>query len=140
MAKLLAEIEDPAMYVLDYTANAQLKGVRDTLPEFIRILRAKHPVTPILMVSSYPYPDELDAVRETGQPTEWRTALTEVYRRQLEKSRAEGDENIYFLDGTTLLGENPDECTVDACHATDLGFYKISNAMAPVIRGILEGE
>lgn len=140
MARLLAQIEDPAMYVLDYTANAQLEGVRNTLAEFIRILREKHPVTPILMVSSYPYPAELDAARETGKPTEWRTALTEVYRKQLEKSRSEGDENIYFLDGMDLLGEDPDECTVDGCHATDLGFYRISNAMAPVIRRILEGE
>ena len=138
MAKLLAEIEDPAMYVLDYTANAGLNGIRNTLSEFIRILREKHPVTPILMVSSYPYASELAFTRETGTPTAERIGVTEVYRKQLETSRSEGDENIYFLDGMTLLGEDPEECTVDGIHATDLGFYKISNAMAPVIRKILE--
>ena len=139
MAKLLAEIENPAMYVLDYTANAHLQGIRNTLADFVRILREKHPVTPILMVSSYPHMPEMELMRETGRQTDVRIALTETYRNQLEKSRSEGDENIYFLDGTTLLGEDPGECTVDGTHATDLGFYKISNVMAPVIRKILEG-
>ena len=48
-----------------------------------------------------------------------------------------GDKNIHFLDGTTLFGADPSECTVDGCHATDLGFYQIAKHMAPVIENIL---
>lgn len=139
MARLLSEIEDPAMYVLDYSANAGLQGIRDTQENFIRILREKHPVTPILLVSRYPYAREYATLRDTGKFTAGFIELTETYRKHLEKFRSEGDEHIYFLDGTTLLGDYPEDCTVDGVHGTDLGFYKISNVMAPVIRKILEG-
>ena len=47
------------------------------------------------------------------------------------------DDKPFVLDGTTLYGSDPSECTVDGCHATDLGFYKIAQNMAPVIENIL---
>ena len=134
MAELLAEISDPAMYVLDYDANAGVTGLKATLTAFIDILRKKHPETPILLVSRLPMKHEFLT------PTAYvpsRRELTEVHLNELARRREAGDKNIHFLDGSTLYGPDPSECTVDGIHSTDLGMYFIAKTMAPVIERIL---
>ena len=53
----------------------------------------------------------------------------------VEKKKASGDNNIFFVDGNTLYG-NKDihEFTVDGLHPTDLGFYMIAKNLYPIIR------
>ncbi|WP_259392080.1 SGNH/GDSL hydrolase family protein [Paenibacillus thiaminolyticus] len=47
MAHVITEIANPSMLVLDYEANAINPDLlKQTLPEFIRIYRAAHPVVP----------------------------------------------------------------------------------------------
>ena len=133
MAELIADIRNPAMFVLDYDANANVEGLDATLPTFIEILRKKHPVTPILLVSRLLYENEF----LQSQYTEERLGFTRIHLRELNRRREMGDLNIHFLDGTALYGPDPSECTVDGCHATDLGFYQIAHRMAPVIERIL---
>jgi len=63
-------------------------------------------------------------------------------RRDFQKNlvnerRSAGDENIYFLDGSEVLGDDYDECTVDGSHPTDLGSARIADALLPVIEKIL---
>lgn len=132
-AKLLASVPDPAMFVLDYYANVKNDGLRATLATFIDILRDAHPEVPILMVSGTMLKNEL----ERDEYTPERMEQTEIYLAELRKRRDGGDKNIHFLDGTSLYGADPTECTVDGTHATDLGFYMIAHRMAPVIAGIL---
>ena len=137
MAELLAEIENPAMYILEYDANAGSDGLRATLANFIDILRKKHPEVPILQVS------KMYGAREVWMGTEFndtRLALTDAHLDVLRQRRAAGDRNIHFLDGMTLYGTDPSECTVDGTHATDLGFYFEAHRMAPVIRNLLDNQ
>lgn len=134
MAELIAQIKDPAMIVLDYDANAHCDGLEATLPTFIDIIRKAHPEVPILLVSRLPFKDEF---LETNEYKEDRFRYTAIHMAELKRRRDMGDKNIHFLDGSTLYGPDPSECTVDGCHATDLGFYQISKRMAPVIERIL---
>jgi hypothetical protein len=53
------------------------------------------------------------------------------------KRRADGDKNIHFLDGSTVLGDDYYECTVDGSHPTDLGSYRIAEALNVAIKQIL---
>ena len=133
-AEAIAEIEDPAAIVLDYDANAGEVGLRNTLSNFLDILRKKHPVTPILLVSRLPYASEFS---DEDDCLEYRQQVTEIHLNELGRRREAGDKNIHFLDGSTLYGEAPSECTVDGAHATDLGFYQIARRMAPVIDRII---
>ena len=56
IAGLLAEIEDPAMYILDSEANSiSAEKVRERVPRFLEILRRDHPETPIVIVTKVPY-------------------------------------------------------------------------------------
>ena len=104
------------------------------LPKVIDIIRAKHPETPILLVSRLMYAREFG---DSNEYSEDRAQYNRIHLDELKKRRDAGDKNIHFLDGMTLYGDDPSECTVDGIHATDLGFYMISRRMAPVIRRIL---
>ena len=53
---------------------------------------------------------------------------------------AEGDENLYYLDGEGMFGsEDPDACTVDHTHPNDLGFYRMAQHIRPILYNMLEG-
>ena len=134
MARTIAKIKNPAMIILDYDANAMVDGLRKTLSDFIDIIREKHPQTPILLISRLPkaaeFHDDFYCIQE-------RFDYTTIHLAEMNRRREKGDKNIHFLDGSTLFGADPSECTVDGTHATDLGFYMIAQHMEPVIRNIL---
>ena len=55
-----------------------------------------------------------------------------------ENAIARGDENVFFLDGETLFGnEDADLCTVDACHPNDLGHYRMAMGILPFLEKLL---
>ena len=95
----------------------------------LRTVRAAQPTLPILVVSA---PDVL-----LGAPAFWQPRR-ELIRKNVETLQAEGDTNIYWLDGAALYaGEDWDSCTVDGCHPNDLGFWRMAQAMEPAIRKLL---
>ena len=50
---------------------------------------------------------------------------------------ATGDKNVYFIDGNSLWGEyGYDCCTVDGCHPTDLGMWRMAEMVTNTIRRI----
>jgi len=135
VAEIISQINNPACLVIDYEANCvSTELFRKTLPEFIRINREAHPVTPILVVSRIRY------AREELTPHLYETRME---RKRFQHSlvnelREQGDLNIYFFDGSGLLGDKDFfECTVDGSHPTDLGFLRMANALEPVMKTLL---
>jgi len=130
-AELLAGIEDPAMIIIDSEANsvsAQL--VLERVPRFLEILREKHPLVPIVVVTKVPYGPryacEIPVFKE-----EFRT----VYKAR----KKAGDKNIYFVDGTKFWApKDYTENTIDGAHPTDLGFTRMADKLEPVLRRLLE--
>jgi lysophospholipase L1-like esterase len=55
----------------------------------------------------------------------------------VDERRKAGDQQIYFLDGSAVLGDDYDECTVDGSHPTDLGSARIADALHSAIEEIL---
>ena len=54
------------------------------------------------------------------------------------KRRAAGDLNVFFFDALHEgLGEDFWEGYVDGAHLTDLGFYRLAQAIAPLLKVIL---
>lgn len=132
LAHLINQISGTSLIILDYEANAN-KTIFNTLGPFVSILREKHPDTPILIMSKIRY-----ARTPVGS-----TAYNELMSRRdfqknlVDERRSAGDENIYFLDGSEVLGDDYDECTVDGSHPTDLGSARIADALLPAIEDIL---
>jgi GDSL-like Lipase/Acylhydrolase family/N-terminus of Esterase_SGNH_hydro-type len=134
VARALAQVEDPCLLVMDYEANCNDPDrLRRTLPDFVRIVRERHPGLPVLVVTRINHAKEafdgefLDAAR----------VRREIQSSYVEKCRAAGDANVHFFDASGVLGEDFDECTVDGSHPTDLGFMRMARGFEPVYRRIL---
>ena len=126
MAEYVAGL-DMSLFVLDYDHNAPTPEYLDETHEnFFKIVRKAHPELPIIMISRpvyYPKPDEL--VRR------------DIVKKTYENALANGDKNVYFIDGTTLLEECRNNGTVDGIHPTDYGFACMARKICPVIKEIL---
>ncbi len=128
VAQALAEIANPALYILDYEPNISEK-LPETLPAFLDILRNAHPTTPILILNSYRFsPIHHQDFLSTNE----RFIQTEIARRE-----NDGDQRLRFFEGNDTIQPFGPEGTVDGCHATDLGFYCITKNLARRVKNIL---
>lgn len=135
MAKIISEIENPAVLVLDYEPNCMSTALyKETLPKFIATYREVHKSIPILLVSKFPYAGELVNPSLRNE----RLERLDFQKALVKRLIAEGDDNLYFLDGTTMLGDYSNEGTIDGIHPTDLGFMQIAKTLDPVLRDILK--
>ena len=118
---------DMSVFVLDYDHNApDVAHLKNTHEKMFRAIRAAHPDLPVVMMSRPKYrltPDEQERLA--------------VVRRTCENALADGDRNVYLLDGPTLMAAAGNDGTVDNCHPNDLGFYSMAQALYPVLTGIL---
>ena len=49
-----------------------------------------------------------------------------------------GDPHVHFLDGSSLLGPDAHECTVDGIHPNDLGFMHMARNFESVFRELID--
>lgn len=135
LAHLITQISETRCIILDYEANAGT-SIKESLGPFVDILREKHPYIPILIMSKIRYADTREG---STQYLKW-MQLRDFQRELVNERRSAGDKQIHFLDGSTILGENYDECTVDGVHPNDLGSMLIADALQPVIEYILSNH
>lgn len=104
-----------SLLVYDYDHNAPTSDfLRSTHSRFFKEFRALKPHTPVLMLSV------ADGCFGKTEIEKRREVIRETY----ENARANGDENVYFLDGQRFYDEiGLRNATVDTCHPNDLGFY-----------------
>ncbi len=124
MIEYLAGLE-MSVFVSDYDHNTPtVEHLAATHERLYRGIRAKHPDIPYVMLSK---PDYHDTPDERAR----RAIVMQTYQKAI----AEGDRNVYFVDGASLFaGDESDACTVDGCHPNDLGFYRFAQALLPVLR------
>jgi GDSL-like lipase/acylhydrolase family protein/SGNH-like hydrolase/esterase family protein len=132
VAELMTEL-DPACYVIDCLPNIGAKEVEERTGTLVKILREARPKTPILLVEDRNYNDSFfnSGKRERNETNH--SAL----RKEFEKLKAGGVEQLYYLEGKNLLGDD-NEGTVDSSHPTDLGFMRQAEAFYKVLSGILK--
>ncbi len=126
MAEYIAGLDSSA-FVLDYDHNApSAEYLENTLYPFYEIVRSAKKDIPIIFMSK---PDYENAGEER------RKVVESAYR----KAVAAGDKKVSFIDGRDLFGkEGRDGCTVDTCHPNDLGFYRMAEAVYPVLKEYLK--
>ena len=127
MAEYIAGLE-MSVFVLDYDHNARtLEHLSQTHEPFFKTVRAKHSDLPIIIISR---PNNLTDMDERF----------EVIKRTSENATANGDENVYLINGKEFFGGDLD-FTVDGVHPTDLGFYlmakRITEELRPIVAKIL---
>ncbi|MBQ4122043.1 MAG: hypothetical protein IJD35_08510 [Clostridia bacterium] len=113
-----------SVFIYDYDHNApSVEHLENTHENMFKIIREANPNLPIVMLS-----------RPRYFPTEEEKERLAIIRQTYENALANGDKNVYFIDGKTLMQFCQNEGTVDGCHPTDLGFY----SMAQTLIGLLE--
>jgi len=118
----------PDIFVLDYDHNAPTEEhLKNTHEKFFKIFRNKCPDTPVVMISAPNVKFCLD----------WK-ARREIIEATYNNAVANGDQNVYFIDGETLWGEELwDCCTMDKIHPNDLGHFEMAQGIMPTIRKII---
>ncbi|MBO4423868.1 MAG: hypothetical protein J5879_10530 [Clostridia bacterium] len=119
MAEYLGTL-DPSVFVCDYDHNApNAEHLWNTHERLFRTFRKNHPDTPVIIMSKPDFDEDPTAPLR-------REAVKSTY----DKAVAEGDKNVYFIDGQTLFGKTDRlSCTVDSTHPNDIGFLRMAEAV-----------
>lgn len=130
MADYLADL-DASIFVLDYDGNVRtVEDLEKSHMPMYRKIRAKHPTTPIVLITMPALSSNTHMFVQEKRELIYNNYLT---------MKAEGDENVYFVDGKTLLGEEDvDACFTDLLHPNDLGYYRIGKSLQPLFSEILK--
>ena len=130
MAKYISSL-DMSVFVCDYDHNAYtLELLEETYYPLYRTIRDKHPDIPYIIISR---PDRRTNPKATD---EQRMA---IIRGCYERAKAEGDENVYFINGDVFFeGDFCDSCTSDGCHPNDIGFMRMAEVIGELVNSVLE--
>ena len=119
MAEYLAGLK-MRMLVCDFDHNLPYEELKERHLPLYRTIRASQPELPIILMSAA---DVLMPHAKAEKLVERREVIRQTYRTAI----AEGDQNVYFIDGEEhFAGEDRDQCTVDRRHPNDLGFYRMA--------------
>ncbi len=138
MAEYLAS-QDASAIVLDLDMRLRDPEVfLATFEPFYRKLRSINPTVPIIAMSFPKYPKIHHPVTSSYRD---HVFSNRVILQTCLKAWAEGDERLWYLDGETVFGDRDQEaCTVDYSHPNDLGFYRMAQALLPLLKRALDPE
>ena len=106
--------------------------VRKKGAPLVKLLRAAHPETPIVLVEDRRYANSWIYPSKDQFHTENHAALREVY----EGLKKEDVGKLFYIKGDGLIGDDTEGST-DASHPNDLGFLRQAEAFLPVIKEAL---
>jgi len=130
IARLMASVPDPCVYILDYVPNAFADMIDERGEAFFRILRDAHPDVPVIFVEDPIFPhSEFDSeiYKEIS-------SKNVAQKRLYDKLRRQGEKHLYYISSDLLL-QNED--TVDSIHPTDVGMDRYYRAYEKVLKKIL---
>lgn len=133
IAELMASVNDPGVYVLDYVPNASVEMIDEKGERFFRILRDAHPDVPVIFVEDPPFPHSVFDMAIKKELDRKNLALKRLFVRL----RKTGEKRIFYVESDTMIGFDG-EATVDGIHFTDLGMERYVDCLLPVIRKALK--
>lgn len=118
---------DMSVFLYDYDFNTPtVEHLQATHEKMFRAVREAQPNLPIIIMS-----------RPRYYLTDFGKKCMEVIRTTYENAVAAGDNNVYFLDGPTLMADIKSDGIVDHCHPSDSGFLSMARAIAPIFGKLL---
>lgn len=117
------------VFVYDYDHNAPDSAhLEKTHKPFFDIIRTQNPTLPVIFMTR---PDFHNGSLEDN------IKRKAVIYNTFAQAYAGGDKNVYFIDGNSFWGEyGYDCCTIDGCHPTDLGMWRMAEMVTNTIRRI----
>lgn len=118
---------DMSVFVCDYDNNApSLKYLEETHRRMFSTVRQANPELPIILLSCPKY--------RLNKKDQKHLA---VIRKTYDDAIASGDNNVYFIDGPTLMKYAGSDGTVDGIHPNDLGFHSIARVLIQQLKPLL---
>lgn len=132
VARVMAEV-DAGVFVLDFVPNASVEQMKERMETFYRIIRNKHPKTPIVFIEDPIFTHTLFDQRVAHEVTRKNQTLNEIFNSLKKK----GEKDIYLIHSEKMIGEDG-EATVDGIHFTDLGMMRYANLITPFIKKMIK--
>ena len=129
IAELMAEVDDPGAFVLDYLPNASISQINEKGERFFNILRERHPNVPIIFLDDPLYPTMYYDKTIYDEVNRKNTANRAFFERLHQK----GVKNIWYIKSDDLIGTDR-EATVDGIHFTDLGAMRYVDVVIPILK------
>ena len=132
IAHLMASVEDPGLFVLDYAPNAWDYLIDEKGEEFFRIIRDAHPDVPVIFIEDIIFPYSIFENNVLAEVTK----KNQAQRRLFKKLKKSGEKRIYYICAEGMIGDDG-EATVDGTHFTDLGMMRYVEHVLPTIKKAL---
>lgn len=135
IAALMASVEDPGVFVLDYVPNASAEAIDEVGEQFFRVLRDAHPEVPVIFIEDPLFAHSVfdNAIKDEIN------RKNEAQKRLYQTLLAAGEDKLYYIAADGLLGDDG-EGTVDGIHFTDLGMTRYVDCVLPVIIEALQNQ
>ena len=98
--------------------------------DFLEVIRASHPQTPIVVITPTWYAPELHHRNADGASVE---EYREVIRNAVSARVAAGDASLVMLEGGSLIGPGDESRLADLVHPNDEGFAAIAEGLTRLI-------
>jgi lysophospholipase L1-like esterase len=133
MLAVVMSTMDAAAYVIDCGPNLTAQQASERTFPFLVQLKTLRPNTPILVVGHIEYPtarfNKNVAIRIQG--------INQAFEQAVQKINAQGFQAVYYLSPKGIIGTDG-EATVDGVHLTDLGFFRIADALLKKLNVIIK--
>ncbi len=130
IAQFMAEVEHPALFVLDYVPNASAERIQENGEKFFRILRGRHPQVPVVFVENPQFSHGIVNQETAENVRKKNTVQKALYQSLLDA----GETNIYYVPAQ---GMTTPEDFVDGTHLTDLGMTHYADHILPILEKTL---
>lgn len=133
IAGLMASVEDPGLFLLDYAPNASADMIDEKGEDFFRVIRDAHPDVPVIFIEDVIFPHSAfdNKIREEVM------LKNQAQKRLYGRLKKSGEKKIYYIGAEGMIGDDG-EATVDGIHFTDLGMMRYVDHVLPVIRKALK--
>jgi len=129
-AEYLADVEADA-FIFDAFSNPSAEVIHESFDQFVDIIRAAHPETPLIFMQTERRESRnFDVWREDFEARKQAAAEEEI------RDRMKTDRHIYFIPSDDFLGDEH-IATSDGSHPTDLGFTYMLESISPKVLKIL---
>ena len=133
VARLMASVEEPGLFILDYAPNAYADMIDENGEEFFRVIRDAHPDVPVIFVEDVIFPFSVFDNRILKEVTK----KNDAQKRLFAKLKKAGEKRIFYVSAEGMIGDDG-EATIDGTHFTDLGMMRYVDHLMPVIRKALK--
>lgn len=131
---LLIEL-DPSIFVIDCIPNMKIDYVDERIRYLLDRLKSTHPKTPVILIEQpMPQSEFISSDKQFNMRLK-----NEALRKIFDEVESSWGGGLHYIEWQFLLGDDG-EPTVDGIHPTDLGFFRMADAIAPVIERVLKQE